>query len=99
MDGLRGSVCVIMFKKFKRISDKDKILLGLFHNLQSNWNNDFQENALQEYYKNGGWLWFWYFNAKDILLLKQTTIRIKSLKLFIFDLLKRHAICFHLYKL
>ena len=34
--------------------DKDKFLVGSVHNLQSNWNSDFYENVLQEYYKNGG---------------------------------------------
>ena len=32
----------------------DKFFVESVHNLQSNWNSDFQENVLQEYYKNGG---------------------------------------------
>ena len=32
----------------------DKFIAGSVHNLQSNWNSDFQENVFQEYYKNGG---------------------------------------------
>ena len=45
-------------KQFKKNSYKDKFLVGSVHNLQSNWNSDFQENVLQEYYKNGSGPWF-----------------------------------------
>ena len=44
-------------KTILKNSDKDKFLVGSVHNLQSNWNSDFQENVLQEYYKNGGDSW------------------------------------------
>ena len=36
--------------------------------------------------------------AKDTSLLRQTTIRIKSLNLLNFDLLTGHVICIYLYK-
>ena len=32
----------------------------------SNWNSDFQENVLQEYYKNGGDSWFDTFMPKTL---------------------------------
>ena len=47
-------------------SDKDKFLVWSVHNLQSNWNSDFQENVFQEYYKNGGDSWFDTFMPKTL---------------------------------
>ena len=52
-------------------SDKDKFLVGSVHNLQSNWNSDFQENVLQEYYKNGGDPWFDTFMPKILHFLSR----------------------------
>ena len=56
-------------KTILKNSDKDKFLIGSVHNLQSNWNSDFQENVLQEYYKNGGDLLFDTFMQKTLYFL------------------------------
>ena len=56
---------IIEKKKFKN-SDKDKFLVGSVHNLQSNWNSDFQESVLQEYYKNGSDSWYDTFMQKTL---------------------------------
>ena len=49
---------------FKKNSDQDKFLVGSVHNLQNNWNSDFQENGLQQYNKKGGDSWFDTFMQK-----------------------------------
>ena len=46
--------------------NKDIFLEGSVHNLQSNWNSDFQENVLHKYYKNGGDSWFDTFMQKTL---------------------------------
>ena len=56
----------IIAKKQLKNSDKDKFLVGSVHNFQSNWNSDFQENVLQEYYKNGGDSWCDTFMPKTL---------------------------------
>ena len=58
-----------MKKKNLKNSDKDKFRVGSVHNLQSIWNSDFQENVLQEYYKNGGDSWFDTFKPKTLQFL------------------------------
>ena len=40
-------------KQVKKISEKGKFLVGSVDILQNNTNSDFQENALEEYVKNG----------------------------------------------
>ena len=55
-------------------NDKDKFLVGSVHNFQTNWNSDFQENVLQEYYKNGGDSWFDTFMPKTLHFLGRPPI-------------------------
>ena len=61
----------IIEKKKLKNCNKDKFLVGSVHNLQSNWNSDFQENMLQEYYKNGGDSWFDTFMQKTLHFLSR----------------------------
>ena len=53
----------------------DKFLVGSVHNFQTNWNSDFQENVLQEYYKNGGDSWFDTFMPKTLHFLGRPPIQ------------------------
>ena len=80
----------------EKIATRTNVLLGLFTTFKVIETVTFQENVLQEYYKNAGGPWFDVFMQKT--LLRQITIRIKSLTLLFFDLLKIHVICIYLYK-
>ena len=70
-----------MFAKKKnklKIDSKETFLDRSVDSLQSNWNSDFQENALKEYYNKWLWSYDYFLYANDALLLIHTTIWIKS---------------------
>ena len=74
--------------KLKNLVKRKNFLLGSVDILQSDTNSDFQENALKENLENGDGSLFDTFITKDSLLLRQTTILIKSWNLLIFGLFK-----------
>ena len=79
---------------------RTNFLLGLFTTFKVIETVIFKKMCFKKITKKGGDSWFDTFMQKTLhfLVLRQTTIRIKSLNLLIFDLLKGHIICIYLNK-
>ena len=80
-----------------KIDNKDKFLVGSADNLRSNWNSDFQENALKKYYKDGCGPWFDTFMEMTLYFLDHHLNEVIELAFF-FYLFTGHIICIYLYK-